>query len=61
MSAQPKQATSSALADEWLEVAPTVYERRDRDQEDTVRWNSRPDELLDRALKSKRLSANHGK
>jgi hypothetical protein len=61
MSTQTKQATGSALADEWQEVVPTIYERRDRKQEDAGRWNSRPDELLDRALKSKRLLANHGK
>jgi hypothetical protein len=61
MSTRIKQPTGSALADEWQEVVPTIYERRDKSQEDIARWNSRPDELLDRALKSKRLLADHDK
>jgi hypothetical protein len=61
MSSQNKQASKSALEDEWQEVVPTIYERRDRNQEDNSRWNSRPDELLDRAVKSKRHLSTHDK
>jgi hypothetical protein len=57
VSSQTKRDIGSILKDEWKEVAPTIYERRDRNSVESVRWNSRPDELLERAAKPKRVLA----
>jgi hypothetical protein len=53
--------TDSPLASGWREAEPTVFVRKgDHSRDDSARWNTRPEELIKRAIGSIRPSRGSG-